>query len=178
VKREQKTSNRGDILFGIVLFFIVIGIAVGSVYVAMPSGQQQALPSFSMTTYSLPAGDPALTICTPGNNTVLRMKVSLRIILLGNTVKIPARIGMSTNCTRPIYTKDVTGTIYIDSPINYPFTLRDFFAVWNEPFSRNQIFSLTASANHPIDMTVNGVPSTDYENHLFRNGEQITITYV
>lgn len=173
-KRESKL---GDMLFGIILFFTVIGIAFGSVYVAMPSGQQTH-QSISMTTYSLPSGDPTLTICTTGNNTVLRMKVSLRIILLGNAVKIPARIGVAKDCTRPIYTKDLSGTIYIDSPINYPVALRDFFAVWNEPFNKNQIFSLAASANHPIEMTVNGLPNNDYENHVFRDGEQITITYL
>ncbi len=173
----KKESKLGDTLFGIILFFIVIGIVVGSVYVAMPSGQQTQ-QSISLTTYSLPAGDPTLTICTTGNNSVLRMEVSLRIVLLGNAVKIPARIGMAKGCTRPIYTKDLSGTIYIDSPVKYPVALRDFFAVWNEPFNKNQIFSLTASANHPIDMTVNGLPNKDYENHVFQDGEQITITYV
>jgi hypothetical protein len=176
-KKTRSDNKHGDVLFGIVLFFIVIGVAFFSVYYTMPTGQQNQQSMSIKTTYSLPPGDPTLTMCTNGGNIVLRMTISLRIILLGTAVKIPARIGTFGGCMRPIYTKDTSGTIYIESPIAYEFTLRDFFAVWNEPFNRNQIFSLTASVNHPINMTVNGLPNYDYENHVFQDGEQITITY-
>jgi hypothetical protein len=173
---SKKETKYGDTLFGIVLFFIVVGIAFASVYYAMPSGnqgQQSALTG----TYSLPPGDPTLAICSTGKNLVLKMKVDLRIILLGKTVKIPARIGMSGGCTRPIYTTDTSGRIYVESPLTYPFALRDFFAVWNEPFNKKQIFSLTASTNHTINMTVNGLPNIEFESHVLHDGEQITIMY-
>jgi preprotein translocase subunit YajC len=177
LKKARKENKYGDILFSILLFFIIIGVAFVSVYYAMPSAQQNQQSVSMNTTYSLPPGDPTLTICTTASNIVLRMKVSLRIILLGSMVKIPARIGMSAGCTRPIYTKDLTGTIYIESPITYPFALRDFFGVWNEPFNKDQIFSLTTGVNHRINMTVNGLPNYDFEGHIFQDGEQITITY-
>lgn len=176
-KESKKGSNHGDTLFSIVLFVIVIGVAFASVYYAMPSTQQNQQSVSIKTTYSLPAGDPTLTLCTSSNDLVLRMKVSLRIILLGSSVKIPARIGIAAGCTRPIYTEDTSGTIYIEAPISYPFALRDFFAVWNEPFNKNQIFSLTTSANHSINMTVNGVSNYEYENHVFVDDEQIIISY-
>ena len=176
-KENKKGSSHGDTLFSIILFVIVIGVAFASVYYAMPSTQQNQQSVSIKTTYSLPPGDPTLTLCTSVNNLVLRMKVSLRIILLGSSVKIPARIGIAAGCTRPIYTEDTSGTIYIESPISYPFALRDFFAVWNEPFNKNQIFSLTTSANHSINLTVNGVSNSEYENHVFMDDEQITISY-
>ena len=165
-------------MFSIVLFFIVIGVAFASVYYAMPPGNNQQNQSASTTaTYGLPADDPTLRICTAGSNIVLTMKISLRITLLGNALKIPARIGASAGCIRPIHTVDASGTIYIESPVTYPFALRDFFAVWNQPFNKNQIFSLTATSGHTITMTVNSTPSNDYENHIFQNGDQIAITY-
>ncbi len=164
-------------MFGIVLFFIVVGIAFASVYYAMPSGNQSQQNTLMTGTYSVPPGDPTLAICSTGKSLVLKMKVNLRIILLGKTVKIPARIGMSGGCTRPIYTTDTSGTIYVESPVTYPFALRDFFAVWNEPFNKNQIFSLKATANHTINMTVNGSPNNEFESHVLHDGEQITITY-
>jgi hypothetical protein len=162
-------------LFGIVLFFIVIGVAFFSVYYAMANEKQNHQSTSIRTTYSLPAGDPTLTICTNGENVVLAMKVHIRIILLGSTIEVPARIGMFGGRTRSIFTKDTSGTIYIELPINYRFSLRDFFAIWNQAFSKNQIFSLAASANHPINITVNGLPNYQYENDVFQDGEQITI---
>ena len=174
---SKKQNKHGDRLFGIVLFFIVIGVAFASVYYAIPPTTNQQTQNMSMTTYGLPPGDPTLTICTSGSNILLTMKIDLKITLLGTTVKIPARIGESEGCIRPIHTTDTSGTIYIESPVTYPFALRDFFAVWNQPFNKNQIFSLPANSGHRINMTVNGVPNNEFENHVFQDGEQINITY-
>lgn len=176
-KESKKGSNHGDTLFSIILFVIIIGVAFASVYYAMPNTQQNQQSISVKAEYSLPPGDPTLTLCTSASNLALRMKVNLRIILLGSPVKIPARIGMAAGCTRPIYTEDTSGTIYIESPVLYPFALRDFFAVWNELFNKNQIFSLKTSANHSLNMTVNGVSNYEYESHVFADDEQITISY-
>jgi hypothetical protein len=173
----QSKTKRGDRAFGIVLFIIVVSIALGSVwYGSMPAGQQTQ--QNTITPNGLPSGDPTLTTCISGKPIVLRMKINLRIVLSGTQIKIPAGIGVTPECTRPLRTIDNSGAVYVESPVPYAFTLADFFAVWKQPFNRNQIFFLQAGVAHKINMTVNGLPSSEFENHILQDGEQIVISYV
>lgn len=79
---------------------------------------------------------------------------------------------------RPVHTVDASGTVYVESSINYVFTLKDFFAVWNQHFSKTQLFFFKATGGHSITMTVDGKPNLDYENHVLGDSEQIVITFV
>lgn len=107
----------------------------------------------------------------------MRLKVNLTMVIGGAAIKIPGRIGVTAQCLRPIHTLDFSGVVYVESPVVYPYALRDFFAVWNQPFSKDRILFLRAGSGHQITMTVNGSPNSEYENHVLRDGEQITITY-
>ena len=107
----------------------------------------------------------------------MRLHVTLKIIINGSQIRIPAKIGDSQGCLRPIHTTDASGTISVESPVNYPYTLKDFFAIWNQRFSKNQIFFFQATGKHTITMTVNGQPSSDYQDHVLGDGEQIVITF-
>jgi hypothetical protein len=58
------------------------------------------------------------------------------------------------------------------------FTLSDFFDVWGQPFSSQQVLGFQADAHHAIRMTVDGFPNTSYGSQLLWNGEEIVISYV
>jgi predicted ester cyclase len=75
-----------------------------------------------------------------------------------------------------MHTLDNSGDVYVESPIYYSYTLGDFFAVWGQVFTNDQILALHADSNHMITMTVNGIPNLQFENHVVAAGEQITIT--
>ena len=173
-KKLEKKNRKGDRIFGISLALIIVVIAVGSVwYGLMPAGQQLQTTS----AYGLPVGDPTLTTCVSPSNVLLKLKVNLRIILNGTQIEIPAKIGVGTGCIRPLHTIDNSGDVYVDSPVYYAFTLKDFFAVWGQVFTNQQIFTLHASANHTITMTVNRQPNFEFENHVLADGDQIVITF-
>ena len=173
-KRLEKKNSKGDRISGITLFLVIVIIAVGSVwYGLMPADQQLQTTG----AYGLPVGDPTLTTCVSSSNVLLKLKVNLRIILNGTQIVIPAKIGVATACIRPLHTLDNSGDVYVDSPVYYAYTLKDFFAVWGQVFTNDQIFTLHASTNHKITMTVNRQPNLDFENHVLTDGDQIVITF-
>jgi len=178
-KKKNKGYSRGDYLWGIGLLIVVLVVAVGSVWWGLvPVGQQiQSRQQTTVNPNTLPAGDPTLTTCISESNIVMRLKVNLRIFVNNTQIRIPAKIGESPDCIRPVHTRDASGDIYVESPIPYQFTLKDFFAVWKQAFNRNQLFFLRATGAHRIAMTVNGQQTFDYENHILIDGEQIVITY-
>jgi hypothetical protein len=171
-KKEKEKNNRGKII-GIILFLVIVVIAVGSIWLLIPTGQQPQ----TMNNYNLPTGDPTLTTCASTTNVMLNFKFNLRIVLNGTQIIIPAKIGERTSCTRPLHTIDDSGDVYVESPVYYQYTLRDFFVVWGQVFTRDQIFTLHADSNHVITMTVNGTPNYEFENYILAPGDQITITF-
>jgi hypothetical protein len=169
-KPEKKNNSR---IWGIVLFLVVVTIAVGSIWLMIPTGPQ----SQTVSAYTLPAGDPTLTTCVSESNLVLKFKFDLRIVLNGTQIIIPNKIGDEAGCMRPLHTLDDSGAVYVESPVFYEYTLRDFFVVWGQVFTKDQILTLHADSNHAITMTVNGVPNFEFDNHVLAPGEQITITF-
>lgn len=102
----------------------------------------------------------------------------LKIIINGQERTIPANIGLSfSSCERVIHTHDETGEIHIEPNFYQEFTLGDFFSVWGEPFSKNQILDAKVDDKHEIVMTVNGKPSFEYENLVLKDKQEIVIEY-
>lgn len=102
----------------------------------------------------------------------------LRIVINGKDEIIPANIGIpSPSCMRPTHTHDTTGTIHIESKEVRDFQLKEFFAVWDKPFSREQILDYKADEKHRIRVTINGVETDQFENIVMRDGDQIVIFY-
>jgi hypothetical protein len=67
--------------------------------------------------------------------------------------------------------------IHIELPAARPVYLRDFFAIWGQPFSQSQILTSVADASHEIVMFVNGVPSGAYANLALVDGQTVSIEY-
>lgn len=101
----------------------------------------------------------------------------LKIIINGTEQIIPANIGITLACMHPIHTHDASGTLHVESPEQRDFTLGDFFAVWQKPFSHDQILGYKADGGHEIVMTVDGQPSSRFENLVFKDKEEIVIEY-
>jgi hypothetical protein len=127
---------------------------------------------------------PDAFICTPlpqeGN--VVHIHPHLTIMINGQQQVIPANTGITLDSTGrpiaflPIHTHDTTGTIHVESPIQRDFHLKDFFDVWGQTFTNQQIMGFLADATQPITMTVNGQPNTDFGSLLLRNGDDIVIS--
>jgi hypothetical protein len=169
-KLEKKNGNR---ILGVTLFLVIVTIAVGSIWLLIPAGTQPQ----TISAYTLSAGDPTLTTCVSQGNLLLKFKFNIRIVLNGTQIIIPNKIGDEAGCMRPLHTVDNSGDVYVESPVFYEYTLRDFFVVWGQVFTKDQIFTLHADFNHAITMTVNGVPNFEFENHILAPGDQIAITF-
>ncbi len=115
--------------------------------------------------------------CTLDMYTQFHIHPHLTIIINGLEQSIPANTGITISCMHPIHTHDETGTIHVESPEQRDFTLSDFFAVWGQTFTKDQILDYKVDATHQIVMTVNGVTSTDYENLVLRDLDNIKIEY-
>lgn len=101
----------------------------------------------------------------------------LEIVANGKKVEVPADIGVGPTCMTALHTHTPDGIIHVESPEIRDFTLGDFFAVWNQPFSKDEILTYKANAMHRVRITVNGVEVDTYEHTILRDGERIVIYY-
>lgn len=108
-----------------------------------------------------------LSSCVNHGGISMHIHPHLTIIKNGEEQEIPANIGVSVACMRPIHTHDSSGKLHIEFPRQHDFTLRDFFEIWDKAFSSAE----------DLSMTVNGVSNSELENLIFRDGDQIVISY-
>ncbi len=107
----------------------------------------------------------------------------LSIVILGVPYTIPSDVGRPprTSCMRPLHVHEQEpGRIHVESPIAHEFTLGDFFVVWGQPFSDQQILNKNADATYHIVMTVDAIQTSAYQYYAFPHsaGEpQIIISY-
>src|SRR5205823_2886822 len=76
-----------------------------------------------------------------------------------------------------IHTHDATGKLHIESPAIQTFYLQDFFTVWGQSFSTEDILGHHADADHLITMTVDGQGSTAFGSQELHDGDDIVIWY-
>ena len=86
----------------------------------------------------------------------------------GEQVEIPKDIGIDKNCMKALHTHDNKGVIHIEHPLKIEFALGDFFAVWNKDMR---------SFGGNMKMIVNGKDSTEYENYIVKDKDQIELIF-
>lgn len=118
----------------------------------------------------------ALT-CTTDMATEFHIHPTLEILVNGEKQLIPADIGIQSSCMNALHTHDMIGTIHVESPEKRDFTLADFFAVWEQPFSSQEVLGYKVDATHRIKVMVDGVEVDGYENTVLKDKEKIIISY-
>ena len=118
----------------------------------------------------------ALT-CTTDMATQFHIHPILKIIANGREQTVPANLGILPSCMKSLHTHDTSGVIHVEAPEKRDFTLADFFAVWKQPFSKDEVLSYKVDATHKIRVSVNGAEVRTYENTILRDRDQIVITY-
>jgi hypothetical protein len=101
----------------------------------------------------------------------------LSIVANGERQEIPTEVGITPTCMKAVHTHTPDGVIHIETGAPRDFTLSDFFAVWEKPFSKDQVLDFKADASHRIRMTVNGQEVDTFENTVLRDQDQIVILY-
>lgn len=135
--------------------------------------------------------DLALT-CLEQEFTDFHIHPELTIMINGQKQDMPANIGINSGggastthdqafqsgaCLHPIHTHSADGIIHVESPVERPYTLGDFFAVWGKVFIKDQILDSKTDASHVIRVTVNDQDSTEFENLVLKDKDKIQIIY-
>lgn len=118
----------------------------------------------------------ALT-CDPEMGQVFHIHPTLQIMVNGENIPLPPNIGIRQTCMTVLHTHEPDGTIHVESPEKRDFTVGDFFAVWEQPFSKDEVLTYKASDSHHIRITVNGQEVDTFEDTILRDGELIVISY-
>lgn len=131
------------------------------------------------TTYIAASNHSLLDQCTTDMATTFHIHPHITIIDNGKNIEIPANIGINTttNCMSSIHTHETDGIIHVESPVQRNFILGDFFYNWKKTFNKDQILDRKADATHEVVMTVDGKPSTEFENLVLKDKQEIVIEY-
>lgn len=78
----------------------------------------------------------------------------VRILVDGTPQDVPANIGITSDCMKPIHTHDAGGKVHVELPSSFSGNspnIGDFFEIWGYSFSSNQVLG----QNGDVTMTVN-----------------------
>jgi len=120
--------------------------------------------------------DP-LTMCIQHQNLTMHTHPHIAITIKRQAQEIPANIGLSATCMRPVHTHDATGTIHIEFPFQYDAKLGDFFKIWEKQFSSTCVLDKCNGTEGTVTMTVNGQSNIEFENYIMKDLDRIEIKF-
>ncbi len=175
----MKNLHRLACVVGILFVVLLIGFVLQSkqsvLPVQTPDRPSEIENSADSTTR---ASQDLVFSCTTDMATEYHIHPFVAVMIDGEKVEIPTDIGIEkSGCMHPIHTHDTTGKIHVESPEAAEFHLSDFFLVWDKPFTKDQIFDSIVDDTHQIRMLVNGKESSEFENLVLNDEDQIVILY-
>ena len=111
------------------------------------------------------AYDP-LDICVQHTGVGMHIHPHLKIFVKDEEIKIPANVGISASCMRPIHTHDDTGTLHLEFPNVRDVALGDLFKIWEREFDWSN-----------AKMTVNSKENIEFQNYIMRDEDQIELFF-
>ena len=129
---------------------------------------------------------------------VMHIHPNLTIKIDGKSVMIPANVGIEPSLYKdhtldtygmkmpnmssmpvmaPTHTHDSSGIIHVESSVVRDYTLGEFFNVWGVNFTSMCIMDRCNDGTKTVKMFVDGQPSTEFRDHILKDGEQIIIEY-
>ena|SRR3989344_5650462 len=126
------------------------------------------------------AGEVSVPCLVPNMKLVRHDHSKLDVIINGSSIEIPGGVGVDGSCHRALHTHDDEGgpgIIHIEAQDSNPYTLGDFFSVWGRVLNRNQIMDFKVEEGYELLMTLNGVPSNEFENLVLQDKQEIKLEY-
>lgn len=110
--------------------------------------------------------------------TALHIHQHLDIFVSGQSVIIPADIGVKLIFISPIHTHDSTGIIHVESPKVQPFYLGQFFDIWGVKFTSECLGGYCNQENKKVQIYINGQPYNGDPRLLeLKSHQEIVVTY-
>lgn len=157
--------------FGLGFWLFILSIAVAGFIIWGTMAFQNAKGANIQTQTSR---EIALS-CTTDAETTFHIHPVLKVTLLGKAQEIPTDIGINTLCMNAIHTHDAGGVLHIESPVKKDFTLGDFFAVWQKPFTKEQVIDTVLLPGQRVIVTVNGKEVDTFDQTIMNDNDQIGI---
>jgi hypothetical protein len=159
--------------------------------VAQPAAAIQLVPGTTVGTDVFPEGDTSTggqgqTIngirCAKSLSPVFHHHVHLSLFVNGEQIAIPRGTGMENpsngnyiyhaECFYFLHTHDETGIVHMEAPVSGFYSLHDYFYLWGEPLSLDNVAGYTGT----ITVFINGVQqSVDPRTIQFSPFEEITL---
>jgi hypothetical protein len=108
---------------------------------------------------------------------VLHIHQHLDIMVNGQTIIVPANIGIGATFISPMHTHDTSGILHVESPVQKDFTLGQFFTEWGIKFDGNCISTFCADSSNKLIVGVNGSQISDPKNYVLKSHDEIEVWY-
>lgn len=109
-KKQRKKLTKWNIMLPVLLVGGGTGLAMGFNYFFI--------------------GPPPVTQCIESENMPFQLYVQLDVTLDGELFGVPANIGITDECVRPVHTHDADGTLHIAYIKPTAFSLGDLIRIW------------------------------------------------
>ena len=110
----------------------------------------------------------SLECLSPNLPEVQHFHPKLIILVDGEEETMSANVGLSGNCHLPLHTHDVDNIVHVESQVIKDYTLGQFLEVYGKPIQRE---------GYILKMTVDGNPSNELENLVFKDKQEIALDY-
>lgn len=121
---------------------------------------RDTLPPWSAPTDAAAAMRAAGLPMLSREGTVEHIHAHLDVRINGQSVEVPAMIGIDRRGISPVHTHDSSGVIHIESPVKRAFTLGEFFTEWDVGLSADSIGGLRVGDGKTLRAFINGNPVT------------------
>lgn len=113
-----------------------------------------------------------LASCVQHNGVGIHIHPELTIRVKGESLVIPANIGIDNGCMHPIHTHDDSGKIHLEFKKARDVRLGEFFEMWGKKLDAQCV----GEACGMVKMTVNGQSSTELGNLVMHDLDQIELS--
>ena len=133
----------------------------------------------ALVIYSRASIDPNNPVVSSGG---VHYHAHLAINIDGVDVPVPKGIGLIAGMEHPhqMHTHEADQIIHIEMEGRvraHDLSLGNFFNVWGQTFTKDNIMGHLAGNGKTITMTVNGKPQNDFDQYQLNDKDEVEITY-
>lgn len=103
----------------------------------------------------------------------------LDVFVDGRRVPVPAGVGIDERrqLISPLHTHDDTGVVHVESAVDRPFTLGQFFTEWGVPLSADGVADLRAGGGKTLRVYVDGRRVGDPAEVVLKDHQEIAVVF-